>query len=496
MKTGRKPNGEDPKKPKAKGEVTAKKPVEPPQKQYTWDDVSRNIDIQERNKAKKAQYESDVASYNKAMKLYKEGPEASNVSKNLPTAKLKGGETASFTGGDYQSAEKSNKMLREQLKRGELVSMDDPSLDPTTKKLLRGVMGDIGEGSTDIIGTVGKTYVPKGTKYSSYKEIYGEDFNPEEFRAASKSGKFEEYAKSKGYAGRAFAPKVNFYQAYKEPEQAKAPTYEKEEAIDRTKLPIPRMDKMKKSSDLKPLRITESKAPAEKPDWEAPSKTRTKVKTRFKGASNANTFERGPLKSARVVDLNRSGSKEVKVKGYDKEAKMAKAYFSGYEGKSKFDIEGTSEERGAIGKLKASKADLKEGIKAVRRGTAAPSTVDKSERIAGLRAAKKDVKSEIKQAKLASKYVSKLGQEYTGVTGGQDLRSTGKIKTFTPTAMAGFSGSKQDTFDPEANFKSQLNNPANRNTIAAQEKSLSFRERRAQRKADTKLQQSIKIPGK
>ena len=52
MKTGRKPYGEDPKKPKTNGDnpktqqevkVTAKK-------QYTWDDYYRNEDIKSRNK--------------------------------------------------------------------------------------------------------------------------------------------------------------------------------------------------------------------------------------------------------------------------------------------------------------------------------------------------------------------------------------------------------------------------------------------------------------
>lgn len=521
MKTGRKPNGEDPKKPKAQGEVkvTAKKPVEPPQKQYTWDDVSRNIDIQERNKAKKAQYESDVASYNKAMKLYKEGPEASNVSSNIPTGKLKGGKTVSFTGGDYLSAEKSNKMLQEQLKRGELVSIDDPSLDHTTKKLLRGVMGDLGEGSTDIVGSVSKTYVPKGTKYSSYKEIYGEDFNPEEYRAASKSGKFEEYAKSKGYGGRAFAPKVSFYQKYKEPEQAKAPTYEKEENIDIKKIPIPKMRQLKSDETIEKgvikkktygkLAEYKAPAPAEKPDWEAPEgsiKTRSryvKPKNVKAGEYVKENIKYGLKKMAGDKPVLRPGvlkTREALIQGKSgREAKMAKAYFSGYEGKSKFDIEGTSEERGAIGKLKADKADLKAGIKEARKA-------GDREKVQGYRAAKKDVKGEIKQAKLASKYVSKLGQEYTGVREGQELRSTGKIKANTPAAYLGFTGSKQDTYNSDANFnkflaKRSTDNPANRNTIAAQEKSLSFKERtaqrktdRAQRKADTKLQQSIKIP--
>lgn len=493
------PNGEDPKKPKAQSEVkvTAKRPAaEPPQKKYTWDDVSRNIDIQERNKAKKAQYESDVASYNKAMKLYREGPETpSNVGQKLATGKLRGGETASFEQADYMPAEKSNKMLREQLKRGELVSVDDPSLDPTTRKLLRGTMlGSMGEGQTDILGTGGKIYVPKGTKFDNYAQIYGEDFNPEEFVAAGRSGKFDEYIKKKGYTGRAFAPKISFYQEYKEPTAPKGPEYEKEESIDfRNVAPPEKLPQLKPNETRKDGKIVKkdygklatykAPAPEEKADWEDPAGgVRTKsryvkpyqVKT---GKYVKENIKYGLSKMGGDTPILRPGvlkTREALIQGKSgREAKMAKAYFSGFEGKGAAGIAETK------ASLKADKASLKEGIKEIRRGKASPSPLDKSERIAGLRAAKKDVKAEIKQAKQASKYLGKLGQEVTGVYEGEKLRRTGKIKYYTPEAMKGFAGSKQDTFDPEANFKSQLNNPANRNTISAQEKTLTFKERLA-----------------
>jgi hypothetical protein len=510
MKTGRngedpkKPKGEDPKKSKAQAEVkvTAKRPVEPPQKQYTWDDVAKNDAIKERNRAAKQQYESDVASYNKAMKLYNEGASYDDVSEPLSAINKQGtsikGKPTTFTaatGGT--SAREMSDAYGKGLKSGEYVDINDPRISEKNRYYIKGAMMSGRDNSSNKWGTVKGKAIPASVAFDkdlNFKKIYGEDFDPYEFEKASKSGKIEEYSRKVNMTGKSFMPSFGYLENYGKPEQAKAPTYEKEENIDIKKIPIPKMRQLKsdetidkgviKKKTYGKIAIPEPTAPAEKADWEAPSKTETKFKTRYKGASNANTFERGSLKSARVVDSKRSSSKEVKVKGYNKEAKMAKAYFSGYEGQSKFDIKGTSEERGAIRDLKASKADLKERIKEVRRGDAPPSTLDKSERIAGLRAAKKDVKSEIKQAKLASKYLTKLGQETTGVGEGQELRSTGKIKTFTPTTMAGFSGSKQDTYDPDANFKSQLSNAANRNTIAAQEKSLSFREKLATEKAE------------
>jgi hypothetical protein len=541
MKTGR--NGEDPKKPKAQGEVkvTAKRPVEPPQKQYTWDDVAKNDAIKERNRAAKQQYESDVASYNKAMKLYNEGASYDDVSEPLSmmnksknTVKGKPTTFTAATGGT--SAREMSEAYDKGLKSGEYVDINDPRISEKNRYYLKGAMLSGRDNSSNKWGTVKGKAIPASVAFDkdlNFKKIYdGEDFDPYEFEKASKSGKFEEYSRKVNMTGKSFMPSFGYLENYGKPEQAKAPTYEKEENIDVKKLPIEKLSlKPVKLADKKAkLAISEPTAPAEKADWEAPEgsiRYRTKYKTmRTEGrgnetllgkAKNAGAFIRS--KAETIGKDNALSSGLVKTQGKERliqgktgrEAKMAKAYFSGYEGQSKFDIEGTSEERGAIGKLKASKADLKEGIKAVRKGTAAPSSVDKSDRIAGLRAAKKDVKSEIKQAKLASKYVSKLGQETTGVREGQELRSTGKITTFTPTTMAGFSGSKQDTYDPDANFKSQMSNAANRNTIPAQEKALSFKEKLATEKAERqkapsfkekrsiraeekKLQRSIKVP--
>jgi hypothetical protein len=358
------------------------------------------------------------------------------------------------------------------------------------------------DNSSNKWGTVKGKAIPASVAFDkdlNFKKIYdGEDFDPYEFEKAAKSGKFDEYSKKKNITGKSFAPSFGYLENYGKPEQAKAPAYEREENIDRTKLPREPLQKL----PLKPVTkidqkegklMTRSYEPTstEKPDWEGPSRTKTVAKTRFKGAYNSPSgIEKGPLRSARVVDLKRSGLKEERVKGYNREAKMAKAYFGGgYEGKSKFDIEGYSEERGAIDRLKTDKADLKTGIKEARKA-------GDRETVQGYRAAKKDVKSEIKQAKLASKYLTKLGREFTGVTEGENLYRTGKVKTFTPEAMAGFSGSKQDTYNSDANFnkflaKSSTDNPANRNTISKQMETIEPKRTRSQRMAERDTQRKV-----
>lgn len=548
MKTGRngedpkKPKGEDPKKSKAQAEVkvTAKRPVEPPQKQYTWDDVAKNDAIKERNRAAKQQYESDVASYNKAMKLYNEGASYDDVSEPLSAINKQGtsikGKPTTFTaatGGT--SAREMSDAYGKGLKSGEYVDINDPRISEKNRYYIKGAMMSGRDNSSNKWGTVKGKAIPASVAFDkdlNFKKIYGEDFDPYEFEKASKSGKIEEYSRKVNMTGKSFMPSFGYLENYGKPEQAKAPTYEKEESIDVRKIPIPKMRQLKsdetidkgviKKKTYGKIAIPEPTAPAEKADWEAPegsTKYRTKYKlpyisTTDKGKSLGRFIkakaEAIGKDNALTPGLIKTQGKERLIQGKTgRQAKMAKAYFSGYEGQSKFDIKGTSEERGVIGNLKADKASLNTGIKEARKA-------GDREKVQGYRAAKKDVKSDIKQAKLASKYLTKLGQETTGVREGQELRSTGKITTNTPAAYLGFSGSKQDTYNSDANFnkflaKRSTDNAANRNTIPAQEKALSFKEKLATEKAERqkapsfkekrsiraeekKLQRSIKVP--
>ena len=158
---------------------------------------------------------------------------------------------------------------------------------------------------------------------------------------------------------------------------------------------------------------------------------------------------------------------------------MAKAYFSEYEGKTYGDIAGTKEELGARGVLKRDKSEIKAGIKEAR-------LAGDKEKVSVYRATKKDINAEMNQAKLAGKYIKKLGREYTGAVEAQEMSNTGSIKKYSPSTMTGFTGSKQDVFNRDANFdkaiRKSTDNAANRNTVANQEKALSFMERRAEKK--------------
>lgn len=460
------PKGDDPKKPKANAEVkvTAKKKVEPPQKQYTWDDVSKNEEVKSRNKVARERYESETANYNKQLKAYGE----------LEPKGKRDMQTFFQGGGRYLTGKELEDWNKEQSASGQ-------------------------EGRAGLKAS--KIYVSKG---------YGTD-QPGKSTLSNERGSYQ------GFKG-------TFHEWLEKPKPSTAPVYEKEENIDvrklppTEKLPLLKPGKIDSGGGKLVTRSTPSE-PTEKSDWQDPSGVR--VKSRFVKPKNVKVGEYigqnikyAAQKATGKNPILRPGvekKKEALIQGKSgREGKMAKAYFSEYEGKSKNDI------KGALGDLKADKADFKSAIKEVRKGTAAPSTIDKSERIQGLRAAKKDVKAEMKQAKLASKYLGKLGEEYIGVRAGQKLSSTGKIKENTPDKYLGFPGSKQDVDNRDAKFnkflaKSSTDNAANRNTIPNQEKALSFkekvasdkaerqnapsfRERRKEKKADMILQKSIKIP--
>jgi hypothetical protein len=142
-----------------------------------------------------------------------------------PSGEIKA-KNATLTSAEWD-AEKSNKEYNDAMKRGEAVSINDPSIDPLTRKLVMGSFGSTsGPGSKDVFGDIEDITVPKGYKATSYKDIYGGDFNPDEFRGAAKAGKLDQYMKDKGYKeGQSWSPNFGSYTKYKTkpPVSEKAP---------------------------------------------------------------------------------------------------------------------------------------------------------------------------------------------------------------------------------------------------------------------------------
>lgn len=194
-----------------------------------------------------------------------------------------------------------------------------------------------------------------------------------------------------------------------------APVKQKTPTVERPKLAIERMplNKITGISTKKEQLVM----PAEKEKWQAPGRSLVSVEKTF-------TARGGKEKTRNVVS---KAVENVKRKAqYKQELKQGKAYFGGFEGENAGDISET-------------RKGLKQQIKDVRKGTAAPmESVSKRERLKGY-------KSELKQAKQAGKYIKNLGAEYTMkgakageegtkklVTGEVVAKKTGKVRFAKP----------------------------------------------------------------
>ena len=174
-------------------------------------------------------YKAGMDQYNRQIEYYKKGPgkpksESGGMSITQGGKDVQGRDVTFSQDEEEWSAEKWNKLTDQRVKSGELVSLDDPSIDDTTRKLIKGTM--LGNPGSDTYGKVDKLYVPKGTKYKSYKEIYGADFNPEEWEAENKKGpeSFNKYLNSKGYVGKTFFPRTDISEHYSIPTGPNKPT--------------------------------------------------------------------------------------------------------------------------------------------------------------------------------------------------------------------------------------------------------------------------------
>lgn len=495
MRTGRR--GEDPTKKKgveptkAQGEVkvTAKKPAEP--KKYTWEDVSKNEDIKARNEAKKKQYESDVASYNKAMSLYSGGgtPTASESELSVLKGSKVGGKSASFSGNkDIMSAARENEMYEKGLKSGEYVDIDDPRIDAKTRYFLKGATKGLTSGG-DILGEkTGKISVPYEkalgkSKPTKWADVYGgKDFDPYEFEKASKSGNLDKYMSKKGMKpGDLAVSDVGARTQYKTPQKTKEPEYEKATEMSQSeinRIPLPKMRQLKTNETFKGINTQKNvgevvkktgklaisqKAEQAAPEWSEPeggvrTKTRVvKAKNQSLGDYIGGNIKYAASKLTGGTPVLRGGvnkTREALFQGKaGREAKEFKAYYGAPSSISGSERVGMT--AADIAKERESLKGVKKELKAdIRKGTSVP----KSE----LRAELKNVRKDIKSAKQAEKYASKnIEARGKYVDGKPETVVIEKPNNQNNPYRGSELGQKYNEF---TKFKSSTENPANRNS--------------------------------
>jgi hypothetical protein len=498
MRTGRK--GEDPTKKKgveptkaqSEVKVTAKKPGEP-RRPSTWEDVAKAEEIKSRNAAKKAQYESDVAGYNKAMKLYNEGdvPTASAEElsvMNKANANVKGKKATFSENKESWSAARENADYEKLIKSGKYVDIDDPRIDAKTKYFLKGATMKMGSGS-DVLGErTGKIAVPiekalgkeKPTKWG---DVYGgKDFNPYEFEKASKSGKLEKYMEGKGMRpGDLAVSEVGARTQYKTPKKPVEQAYEKEMSIDRSSLSIPKVRTLKKDETFKgigtaknvgevikktgKLSIPEKKekeaATFEEPTGGVRMKTRTvKAKNQSLGDYIGGNIKYAVNKATGGTPVLRGGVKKQREALFQgktgKQAKEFKAYYgapasiSGSE-RSNMTASDIAQERESLkGVKKELRADIKKG-----------GVVSKPE----LRAELRNVRKDIRATKKAEKYAEKNIEARSVYPGGkEEVILVEKPNAGSNPYRGSELGSKYSEFSKDQKIRKSTDNPSNRNT--------------------------------
>lgn len=495
MKTGRK--GEDPTKKKgveptkaqSEVKVTAKRPVEPQPKQYTWDDVSKLEATKASNKAKREKYESDLASYNKAMKLYTSGgtPTASESELSLLKGSKVGDKKATFSSNkDILSAARENEMYEKGLKSGEYVDIDDPRIDAKTRYFLKGATKSLTSGG-DILGEkTGKISVPYEkalgkSKPTKWADVYGgKDFDPYEFEKASKSGKLDQYMNKKGMRpGDLAVSEVGARTQYKTPTKPVEQAYEKEEKISQTdinRIPLPKMELRKPKLEPKNKKLaTYTKQEEAAPTFEEPTggiKYRTKYKTmRTQGRGNETLLGKaknvGRFLKSKVEAIgkdNALSSGLVKTQGKarlfqgktGKQAKEFKAYYgapssiSGSDRSSMTASDIAQERESLKGVKKELRADIKKG-----------GAVSKSE----LRSELRNVRKDIKATKQAEKYASKNIEARSIYPGGkEEVVLVEKPNAGSNVYRGSELGKQYSEFTKSQQIKKSSDNPANRNT--------------------------------
>lgn len=404
-----------------------------------FDDLKAYNDAQEK-------YKADVKAYEDAMKFYKSGPGVSNAKDGVA---IKGGKNVkgqniSFSDPQQSySAERANEDLSRAMKENKnIVDINDPSINPTSRKIYMEQVGKDLLTPSDLYGpTTGQLFVDKEqiNKIKSNRDVWGEDFDNKEWEEANKKGPdyFQQYIAKKGYSGRSFVATTGAYTKYKVPTlTAETPKVRKpleSEKVNRIKTSqihprdIPRLTAKK----MNELRITHDKKKTlpdlksrELVEWEAPtpkgSKSALKLDVSREGGQGGKWGLRKKIASdgsgrlTPAVRFNEETQTYTRPKGlrYKREEKLAKAFYSpvnergrgGYYAKGD---EGLVEAKGGsyqeyIGSRKQMKQELK-GLRSERRDYRKESTASKETK----KAAMQDFREDIKTARLAKAYARK-----------------------------------------------------------------------------------------
>jgi hypothetical protein len=404
--------------------------------------------------ASMAKFKTDSDTYYGKNTADTKGAQAAADLLNKSNAKGSKGEKIVATAATGMSQAESDKQLNDRIKRGELVSFNDPSVSEKTRGFLRGAAGSF---SGRLSGDINKTYVEKGIEINEWKDMYGKNYDPVQWRKDVKAGKIDKYE-----AGMMNSP-LSGYGTYT---PGTAPVKPGEYVPTKIQKIDPKnVDwKERKLDPLKPTKVDQKKGKLRMPKeeeeltWQEPNFVKAKgvrvPQTRIKQSGKSGIEGAGKNK---IV----GGTKGSRIR-YNTEGRQAMAYFSG----------NTSIGDKITGKTESELRDLKketrgEGVRMLKEG-----------RLGDALTIGKDLGTIRKATRYAKKGDISIGSKTGSVKEGQGSNlqyfTPERTKTNNEGAMSGYKEYKAQEKNKveqarlEPAFRAMYDNAANRNTVGSQ----------------------------
>ena len=445
-------------------------------KKYTEEELDAYNMAVGAEQERKSAYDVSMAKFKADSDVYygrnivdqKKSEEASAVV-NMAGNKDRQGRTVTGEVAKPMTQAQSDKLFDERRRKGETISINDPSVTDKTRSMLKEAYY-----GTDI----SNAHIRKGKNYTKWSELYGEDFDPVQWRKDAKADKMDKYAgRSYGIVEDATLG-IRGVTPVKPGDYVPANLGEKINPKD--------VDwKPNKMEPLKPTKVDPKKSgklrPAkeeEAPTWGAPSLDKRKKATHMRATKiyPSETTKGGRYKEGRLGIHNAAIIKQSDALGpqrikYNTEKRQSAAYY-GNETVTGEKITGKTESQ-----LRSLKQEVKGDVKRMRGE--------------GQLKDARDVRGDLPQIRKAIRYAKKADLGVGSVTGLTMEGDKSTLRYFTPErtklvmngdgkktreegAMAGYKDVQRYNNNKamEQTFKGQADNAANKNTVANQQAKL------------------------
>lgn len=364
----------------------------------------------------------------------------------------------------------SDKLFDERRRKGETISINDPSVTDKTRSMLKEAYY-----GTDI----SNASIRKGKNYTKWSELYGEDFDPVKFRKDARANKMDNYPVGRSYGIVEDATLgIRGVTPVDPGDYVPANLGEKINPKDVDWKPVKPMDSRPKLIDQKKYGKLRPAKEEEAPTWGAPSLDKRKKATHMRATkiypsetTKGGRYKEGRLGIHNAAIIKQSDALRPQRIKYNTEKRQSAAYYGN---------ETVTGEK-ITGKTESQLRSLKQEVKGdVKRMKGEGRTQDA-----------RDVRGDLPQIRKAIRYAKKADLGVGSVTGLTMEGDKSTLRYFTPErtklvmngdgkktreegAMAGYKDVQRYNNNKamEQTFKGQADNAANKNTIANQQAKL------------------------